>query len=64
MVRYLDEIVKRIKKGQIPKEIFVHINNAFSSIDLTKDLNLFDNQLPRSRAARYERLVNSPTQIT
>jgi hypothetical protein len=42
MIRYLDEIVKKIKKGTIPKEIFIHINNAFASIDMTKDLNLFD----------------------
>jgi len=42
MIRYLEEIFKRIRKRQIPKEIFVHINNAFSSIDLTKDLSLFD----------------------
>jgi mRNA interferase RelE/StbE len=42
MIMYLEDIVKRVKKGQIPKEVFVHINNAFESIDLTKDLNLFD----------------------
>lgn len=42
MVCYIDDILKRIKKAQIPKEIFVHINNAFSAINLTKDLTLFD----------------------
>jgi len=42
MIRYLDDILKRIKKGQIPKEIFVHFNNAFYALDLTKDLSLFD----------------------
>ena len=42
MVRYLEDVLKRIKKGQIPKEVFVHFNNAFISIDLTKDLSLFD----------------------
>ena len=42
MVKYSDEILKRIKKGLIPKEIFIHFNNAFISLDLTKDLNLFD----------------------
>lgn len=42
MVCYIDDILKRIKKGQIPKDIFLHINNAFYSIDLTKDLTLFD----------------------
>jgi mRNA interferase RelE/StbE len=42
MIRYLEAIVKRIEKGKIPKEIFVHINNALISIDMTKDLSLFD----------------------
>lgn len=42
MIRYYEDILKRIKKGQIPKEIFVHFNNAFCSLDLTKDLGLFD----------------------
>jgi mRNA interferase RelE/StbE len=49
MIWYLDDILKKIKKGQIPKEIFVHFNNAFISLDLTKDLNLFDiKQLKKS----------------
>ena len=42
MIKYLDEILKKMKKGQIPREIFIHFNNAFSSIDLTQDLRLFD----------------------
>ena len=42
MIQYLEAILKQLKKGQIPKEIFVHINNVFSSLDLTKDLSLFD----------------------
>jgi mRNA interferase RelE/StbE len=42
MVRYADEIAKRVSKSLIPQEIFLHINNAFTAIDLTKDLNLFD----------------------
>jgi mRNA interferase RelE/StbE len=29
-------------QGLIPKDIFLHINNAFTAIDITKDLNLFD----------------------
>lgn len=49
MVSYLEEILKRIKKRLIPKEIFIHFNNAFSSLDMTKDLNLFDiKQLKKS----------------
>jgi mRNA interferase RelE/StbE len=42
MIQYLEEILKQVKKGLIPKSIFVHFNNAFSSIDITKDLTLFD----------------------
>ena len=42
MVKYSDEVLKRVQKGFIPKEIFIHFNNAFISLDLTKDLNLFD----------------------
>jgi len=42
MIRYAEEILKLLKKGQLPKEMFVLFNNAFLSIDLTKDLNLFD----------------------
>lgn len=42
MVRYSDDILKRINKRLIPQEIFIHFNNAFQSLDLTKDLNLFD----------------------
>ena len=42
MVRYTEDIVKRISKGLIPQNIFLHINNAFTAIDMTKDLNLFD----------------------
>jgi mRNA interferase RelE/StbE len=59
MINYLEEIQKRIKKGILPKEIFIHFNNAFSSIDMTKDLRLFDiKQLKQSeeKARVYYRL--------
>ena len=42
MVRYAEDIVKRISKGLIPQDIFVHINNAFTAIDMSGDMNLFD----------------------
>ena len=42
MVRYAEDIVKRINKGLIPPNVFLHINHAFTAIDITKDLNLFD----------------------
>ena len=59
MVKYIEEVLKRVKKGLIPKEIFVHFNNAFISLDLTKDLTLFDiKQLRSSEEAKriYYRL--------
>jgi mRNA interferase RelE/StbE len=42
MIKYEEDIVKRVSKGLIPHDIFLHINNAFTAIDSTKDLNLFD----------------------
>lgn len=48
MIKYWDDILKRIKKGQIPKAIFIHFNNAFYALDLTKDLSLFDIKQLRS----------------
>ena len=57
MIQYLEDIVKRVKKGQIPKELFININNAFLSIDLTKDLNLFDiKAMKESEGRKYYRL--------
>jgi mRNA interferase RelE/StbE len=42
MIKYAEDIAKRINNNIIPKDIFLHINNAFTAIDITKDLNLFD----------------------
>lgn len=42
MVLYLDKINKIIKKKEIPENIIKRFHNAFLSIDLTKDLGLFD----------------------
>lgn len=42
VIKYSDEILKKIKRSLLPKEIFIHFNNAFISLDFTKDLNLFD----------------------
>ena len=42
MIHYAEDIAKKVSKGLIPKEIFLHINNAFMSVDTTKDLSLFD----------------------
>jgi mRNA interferase RelE/StbE len=42
MVQYEAEIVKRVTKRLIPTDVFVHFNNVFLALDLTKDLRLFD----------------------
>ncbi|MCL1927752.1 MAG: hypothetical protein FWG07_03030 [Treponema sp.] len=42
MIKYAEDIVKRISKGLVPHDIFLHINNVFTAIDITKDLALFD----------------------
>jgi len=42
MIKYAEDIVRKVAKGLIPPNIFLHINNAFTAIDITKDLNLFD----------------------
>jgi mRNA interferase RelE/StbE len=59
VVNYEAEIVKRITKGLIPKEVFVHFNNVFLALDVTKDLRLFDiKQLvtPKNTERIYYRL--------
>lgn len=42
MIYYEKEVKKAISKGSIPKQILKLFHNAFLSLDLTKDLNLFD----------------------
>jgi mRNA interferase RelE/StbE len=42
MVCFSDEIEKGISKKTFPKEVFLQFDNAFKSLDLTKDLSLFD----------------------
>ena len=59
MVRYVDDVLKLVRKGGLPKEVFIHLNNAFRAIDLTKDLLLFDiKQLKQSKETQrvYYRL--------
>jgi hypothetical protein len=33
MIKYAEDIVKRISKVLIPQDIFLHINNVFTAID-------------------------------
>ena len=42
MIYYENEIKKAVKKGLLPREIFIRFNNAFIALDTTKDLGLFD----------------------
>lgn len=42
MIYYEHAIQKSIKRGSIPKETLRLFHHAFQSLDLTKDLNLFD----------------------
>jgi mRNA interferase RelE/StbE len=59
MVKYAEDIAKRISKGLIPQNIFMHFNNAFTAIDITGDLDLFDiKQIKMSKEANriYYRL--------
>ncbi|HOF14373.1 MAG TPA: hypothetical protein PLR54_08150 [Spirochaetota bacterium] len=42
MIYYDKEVQKAIKKSDIPTKIVKRFHNAFVSLDLTKDLNLFD----------------------
>jgi len=41
-VYYEKSVQKSISKGDIPKQVIQLFHNAFLSLDLTKDLNLFD----------------------
>jgi len=42
MIFYETKVEKAVKKGEIPKTIFSNFHNVFLSLDLTKDMNLFD----------------------
>lgn len=52
MIHYADIILKNIKKGILPKRVFVKFDNAFRSLDLTKDLALFDIKILKDAEAR------------
>jgi mRNA interferase RelE/StbE len=42
MIYYEEKVKKKIKKGDLPKNIIKRFHNAFISLDVTKDLGLFD----------------------
>ena len=39
---YERTILKSLEKGELPKPIFIQFDNAFRSLELTKDMSLFD----------------------
>jgi mRNA interferase RelE/StbE len=57
MIKYDKEILKNIKKGKLPGEIFIHFHNAFTALDATGDLTLFDiKKLKTAEKRSYYRL--------
>jgi mRNA interferase RelE/StbE len=57
MIHYEDSILKALKKGILPKEIFMLFHHAFVALDTTKDMNLFDiKKLKSSGDRNYYRL--------
>jgi len=42
MVHYLKQIQKAIQKGEITRDTFFLFNDAFQSLDRTRNMNLFD----------------------
>jgi mRNA interferase RelE/StbE len=57
VVYYDEDIRKNIRKGHLPKEIARLFYNAFASLNITKDLNLFDiKKLVTNSSTDYFRL--------
>ena len=57
MIYYDKDIKKEIQKGSIPKDIAKLFHNAFTALDTTKDLNLFDiKKLVSKSSVDYYRL--------
>ena len=57
MVKCEKDVLSSVKKGKIPQNIFKHFHNVFLSIDLTKDLTIFDiKKLKGSELRNYYRL--------
>jgi len=60
MIYYEKAVLKSYKKGEIPKRIMELFHNAFLSIDVTKDMDLFDiKQIKGSYDRVYYRLRKS-----
>ena len=60
MILYEESVQKSFKKGEVPKRVMVLFHNAFLSLDLTKDMNLFDiKKIKGSFTREYFRLRKS-----
>ena len=42
MIKIHEDVLKALKKGKIPKNVFKLFYDAFVSIDMTKNMKLFD----------------------
>jgi len=49
---YKDDVLRDIKKGKIPNDIFELFDHAFIALDTTNDLNLFDIKRLKSNSGR------------
>lgn len=57
MIFYESAVKKAVKKGLIPRNIFIRINNVFVALESTNDLGLFDIKKLKSSSERiYYRL--------
>ncbi|RMG72712.1 MAG: hypothetical protein D6710_04395 [Nitrospirae bacterium] len=57
MIYYEKDVLKDVKKGKIPQEVFKRFHNIFISLEVTGDLGLFDiKRLKISGQRTYYRL--------
>ena len=57
MIYYEKSVQKSFKKKEVPEKVMILFHNAFLSLDLTKDLDLFDIKKIKSKYSRdYFRL--------
>lgn len=57
MIYYDEAIKKKMNKGKLPKNIVKLFHHAFTALDITHDMNLFDiKKLKDSDSCEYYRL--------
>jgi mRNA interferase RelE/StbE len=59
MVNYESEILKKIAKRRIPEDIWIHFSDIFMTLDLTRNLRIFDVKqlkMPKYTGRTYYRL--------